>query len=330
MSRALQSRNGIMLLSVLWVLAILSLLALMLSRLVTVEQSFLNYSMGRMHSSAAARAGTAYALTIAQHPEASKNKDVEQLFKHYPVSDFAYVDIVGGITNEESKINLNALSEAVSWQAFVNMLTQADIPKDQAEAIAAAVIDWKDDDEQGHNKAFIHPDSATVIGAENEYYQSLEIPYKAKNRAFDSIEELLMVKGMTPAIYGKIKKFITVFPKVPVSGFQIDLASASREVLQAYLKAYAQRAPDLVPDAAKAENTVEAYRQVSNKEDPGNPVVQEFESLKGRVNALSQGQYLHIRSQGVDKQRGVKVIIESVWHKDDSIGQMILKAWQKR
>ena len=58
--------------------------------------------------------------------------------------------------------------------------------------IAAAIIDWIDQDDN------------TESGAETDYYATLDPPYAAKNGPFDTIEELLLVKGVTPEIlYGE-------------------------------------------------------------------------------------------------------------------------------
>jgi general secretion pathway protein K len=49
------------------------------------------------------------------------------------------------------------------------------------------MIDWTDGD-----------NLARLNGAENDYYQSLNPSYNAKNGPIDVVEELLLVKGMTP------------------------------------------------------------------------------------------------------------------------------------
>ena len=38
-------------------------------------------------------------------------------------------------------------------------------------------------------------------GAEDDYYQTLNPPYKSKNGRFDTVEELLLVKGITPTYF---------------------------------------------------------------------------------------------------------------------------------
>lgn len=56
--------------------------------------------------------------------------------------------------------------------------------------IADAILDWIDSD-----------DNHRLNGAENDYYLALPVPYYCKNAPLDSIEELLLVKGVTPELY---------------------------------------------------------------------------------------------------------------------------------
>jgi DNA uptake protein ComE-like DNA-binding protein len=54
------------------------------------------------------------------------------------------------------------------------------------EAVAEAILDWIDPDAQ-----------ARPLGAENDYYGSLDEPYAPRNALPESVEELLLVKGVT-------------------------------------------------------------------------------------------------------------------------------------
>src|SRR5690606_26886384 len=55
--------------------------------------------------------------------------------------------------------------------------------------VADAILDWLDDD-----------DDQRDFGAEYDYYNSLPTPYNPKNGAIDSVEELLLVRGVTPEL----------------------------------------------------------------------------------------------------------------------------------
>ena len=87
-----------------------------------------------------------------------------------------------GILDEASKINLNTAPRDVLLK----------LPK-ATEEIVDSMVDWRDPDE-----------NPLAAGAENSYYQALPTPYRCKNAAFTTVEELLLVKGMTPEIlYGE-------------------------------------------------------------------------------------------------------------------------------
>jgi general secretion pathway protein K len=71
---------------------------------------------------------------------------------------------------------------------------------DEAAAILEAIVDWADP-----------PDSPSGAGgAENDYYLSQPDPYQAANTPFRSIEELQMVRGITPAIMKALRPLLCV------------------------------------------------------------------------------------------------------------------------
>jgi type II secretory pathway component PulK len=80
-----------------------------------------------------------------------------------------------GITDEASKVNINTASE--------DQLRR--LPGITPE-IAAAIMDWREEGNEPRSN-----------GAKDSYYQSLPQPYSCKKAAFDTVEELLLVKGMT-------------------------------------------------------------------------------------------------------------------------------------
>ena len=63
------------------------------------------------------------------------------------------------------------------------------------QAICGAIIDWTDPDQEAY-VCDPHSGSAQQAGAEDSYYQLLKKPYPRKNAAFDSIEELRLVRGV--------------------------------------------------------------------------------------------------------------------------------------
>ncbi|PHR28777.1 MAG: hypothetical protein COA36_05625 [Desulfotalea sp.] len=74
-----------------------------------------------------------------------------------------------------------------------NILTSGEFPVEtemEAREIVDALVDWIDtDDKESDN------------GAETGYYQSLRNPYAARNGPILNIEELLLVRGITPELF---------------------------------------------------------------------------------------------------------------------------------
>lgn len=110
--------------------------------------------------------------------------------------DYANVSATGaaplrfGMIDESSKLNINALYAADSTgQVLHDALMK--LPN-MTDDIAWSIVDWVDAN-----------DEPSTGGAESQYYVSLSPPYQCKNGPLDTIEELLLVKGVTPALlYG--------------------------------------------------------------------------------------------------------------------------------
>jgi general secretion pathway protein K len=90
-------------------------------------------------------------------------------------------------------------------------------------------------------------------GAENDYYLSLPIPYPAKDGLFHLPEELLLVRGVTPALfYGRegpaLRDLFTVYGNAG----DPNLVTASPLVLRAVLGMDQQMIDELVRNRTKA------------------------------------------------------------------------------
>jgi hypothetical protein len=96
-----------------------------------------------------------------------------------------------GLENESARINLNALLLA-ELQGEEGSRDQLLALPGMTEEIADAILDWIDED-----------DEPREYGAEIDYYSGLPVPYAPKNGTFDSVEELLLVRGVTSSLlYG--------------------------------------------------------------------------------------------------------------------------------
>ncbi len=88
--------------------------------------------------------------------------------------------IVYGISDEESRLNLN-VSAPEELSKFNGMTPD----------IVAAIVDWRDED-----------NTVSPGGAEIDYYASLQPPSQPRNGPFQTVRELLMVRGVSGDLLG--------------------------------------------------------------------------------------------------------------------------------
>ncbi len=82
-----------------------------------------------------------------------------------------------GLTNEMAKLDINtAPYSMLQWLPGVS------------NAMAASIVTWRG------------AADPTGMGATSTYYESLPVPYDAKQGPFESVQELLMVEGFTPQV----------------------------------------------------------------------------------------------------------------------------------
>jgi competence ComEA-like helix-hairpin-helix protein len=115
--------------------------------------------------------------------EVSLGRGKFQVFRRAPQEDGG--DIIYGISDEESRLNLNI--------ATANQLTNLD---GMTSDIVGAIMVWRSAATQSNDTQNV----ATSGGANSDYYMSLQPPYLARNGPFQTVRELLMVRGVTPAL----------------------------------------------------------------------------------------------------------------------------------
>ena len=87
------------------------------------------------------------------------------------------------------------------------------------ESLADAVIDWMDEDQEVRG----------INGAEDHTYLGKEPPYRAANRMFNDISELIWVKGFDEKIINKLSPFMTALPATDV---RININTAPQLVMR--------------------------------------------------------------------------------------------------
>ncbi len=93
-----------------------------------------------------------------------------------------------GLEDESTRLNLNLLLLADKIQAGAARTFLMALPN-MTEDVADAILDWIDED-----------DETREFGAEVDYYSGLSPPYGPRNAPPETIEELLLVRGITPQL----------------------------------------------------------------------------------------------------------------------------------
>ena len=136
-------------------------------------------------------------LLADENEEAAETSSRWRMNTDIPPVPFAGGRFIVRIGNEAGKVNINTADEPV----LKMMLNGFDLEEQEKSIIVDSIMDWRDEN-----------DLHRMNGAENDYYQSLPDPYDCKNGDFDAIEELLMIRGITPEIfYGGLKNIVTAF-----------------------------------------------------------------------------------------------------------------------
>ncbi|MEW6332825.1 MAG: hypothetical protein AB1558_00985 [Thermodesulfobacteriota bacterium] len=224
------SERGIALILVLWIVVLLSMAALSLSLLTRAEALATLSVKEELEHKFLAEAGLRRGIMELFYRNANRNQQVLlEGFEVYQADGRPYTsEMADGhyrirISDESGKINLNTLTDN-NGIILKNLLMNSGVAEETASIIVDSILDWKDRDN-------LH----RLNGAEDDHYQSLPKPYKAKNAPFDSLEELVFVRGMTkPILYGSadgkgILDFCTIHSKTD----KINLGAAPQEVLRA-------------------------------------------------------------------------------------------------
>ncbi|MFN7951957.1 MAG: type II secretion system minor pseudopilin GspK [bacterium] len=179
----------------------------------------------------------------------------------YPV-DEALVSL--SIVDEERKFPLNYLLkrttpppqngqpqppqyevDAPLYEAFTRLLEAVEAPPE----VAPALIDWLDPDDDPYG-----PD-----GAEINFYERLKPPYRTKNRALSTLDELRLVRGIDAKVFRAIADLVTPYS----SDAKVNVNTAPRELLAVLMP----EADASALDEIVQKRTDEPFQKIQGTED---------------------------------------------------------------
>jgi len=212
---AMSGDGGFVLVSVLWLLALLTLITLALLTAVRLDVRATGQLTG--HAEAEALADGLMRLVALrlgdrdQRPLAAAGlarDGTAMRCKHEDAVVAIAVTDVGGL------VDLNAASaNLLEW-----MLRGLGAAPDKAVSLAAAIVDFRDAD-----------DVPGVNGAESAAYRAAGLAHGPKNAPFETVTELDQVLGMDRELLNRLRAVATVYSRLP----GIDATLAPREILSA-------------------------------------------------------------------------------------------------
>lgn len=191
-SRMNTSQRGIALVSVLWVLILLTLMATSLSlnsRSQAQQSRNLTHAAQVRH---AADAGVQLALLVLSQPQDRQPWLADGSPNLIQLDD---IDIRVALFNESGRIDLNAAGP----ELLDGLLATAGLDDGLRAQLVDAIMDWRDGD-----------DLRRLNGAEVDDYLAAGLDYAPGNAPFQAVDEVLRVLGMSPEIYRRIRHSLTI------------------------------------------------------------------------------------------------------------------------
>lgn len=309
--------RGVALIMVLWVITILTVVVLEFSFAMRTEVNITKNFKEEVQLYAIAEGGVQRAIAelILRHDprvqQLKKTMKTEEAISEkkewlgdgrpYTVQ-FDHGECEVRIMSESGKMNINTVTETTLRRVIGNLGLEGE----KRDVVADSILDWRDPD-----------DLYRMNGAEDDYYQSLKEPYRCKNGNLDSIEELLLVRGVTPDLfYGRkgvkageegakaydvgLKDIFSVY----ASGEQVDINSASLQVLRAVLGIPGGAGKTILK--AREEKVFQNQQDLLQRVPELSPFMAEISGRLVFSSTLTPSMtvYYTIESRGKSKERG--------------------------
>ena len=307
---------------VLWVIAILSVVVLEFCFAMRTEVNIAKNFKDELQLYAIAEGGVQRAIAELIYKHDPKMQQIRKTLKaeetpadkkEWMTDGRPYLLLFDGetceirIMGEGGKVNINLVSETMLRKIITNLGLQGEV----RDIVVDSIMDWRDAD-----------DFHRLNGAENDYYQSLKEPYNAKNANLDSMEELLLVRGVdSDLFYGKkgakkgeeggkaegigLKDIFSIYSP----GEQVDINSASSPVLRVVLGIPDEIAQLIVK--AREEKGFENQRDLLQRAHELSPFITE---LGREIVFRSAVPYYTIESRAKNHDggsvRGLKAIVK--------------------
>ena len=181
--------RGLALVTVLWVLVLLALIAASFTMTARTEINLSRNLIENTKAEALADAGVYRAIQELIEPDINKQWQADARTYQF---DFGDGVVWISIQDEGGKIDLNQGADAHLRGLFLLV----GLDEQASAALVDAIADFRDED-----------DLHRLNGAEDPDYAEAGLPYGAKDAPFEHVVELHQVLGMSPELYRKVAPF---------------------------------------------------------------------------------------------------------------------------
>ena len=202
-SRPQNSRSGVALIVVMVAIFVLTMMAAAFAFSMKVETKLAQNAGSEEQLLWLGRSGVEYARWIlANHPPGEPYDSLNQIWAGGPGSPGETNSVLSTVSLDNYPVGNGTVSvKIIDLERFANINTAGDAELQQAltlmgvgadsiSVVSDSILDWV---QAG--------DVPRVAGAKNDYYQGLNPPYYCKEAPMDDLSELLLVQGVTPAMY---------------------------------------------------------------------------------------------------------------------------------
>ena len=194
--KGISSQSGIAMVLVLWVLLLLTIITGSFALMARMDRLEANALLSGTQARLSAEAAINLAVLALRDPDDLTRMRADGRVYQQEL-DGVLVEV--SAIDERGKLDINATEELT----LATLFTGHGMELEDAEMLAAAVLDWRDEDELER-----------VNGAEVDAYIAAGLEVGPANRPFMMTEELLQVIGMPFELYRKLEPGITVFSRV--------------------------------------------------------------------------------------------------------------------
>lgn len=190
---------------------------------------------------------------------------------------------VNNLKSAEGKLNRPAIDQLLRLIDLVN--AESDRSERIGYGIVPCLIDWIDSDDEVTQLPFIQRENT---GAESSYYQAQPKPCACRNRALDTVDDLLWVKGVTPQTLSRLRPYLTC-----VGDGKININAAPKLVIQSLSEQM---------DAATAQmilnqRRLKPFENVSQLRSLPGMADNVYESVKDRICVRPQDRFYRVTSR---------------------------------